>query len=44
MMVNKIKNKILSEEKITYGEALSLADAPIRHSIYKAEKKYLFKS
>ena len=37
-MVNKIKNKILSEEKITYGEALSLADAPINQLISAADE------
>ena len=37
-MVNKIKNKILSEEKITYGEALSLADAAINQLISAADE------
>lgn len=37
-MVNKIKNKILSEEKITYDEALSLADAPINQLISAADE------
>lgn len=37
-MVNKIKNKILSGEKITYGEALSLADAPINQLISAADE------
>ncbi len=37
-MVNKIKNKILSGEKITYGDALSLADAPINQLISAADE------
>ncbi len=37
-MVNKIKNKILSGEKITYDEALSLADSPINQLISAADE------
>ncbi len=37
-MVNKIKNKILSGEKITYDEALLLANAPINQLISAADE------
>ena len=37
-MINKIKDKIISGEKINYSEALSLADAPINQLIKAADE------